>query len=422
VPPVVSRRLLIALAGLAAARVGIALAAVAADGTKLPGIPAYQWRGLQGDANGYYAAAREALAAARSPATALLVALALVLGAGGAVVLRRRGRAAWLQLVTAAAGAAAAATAVVAAMEPPGAPVVGWPLVWAVPLAPVRVFGDPSLDVAWSLGVALSLACLAVATVGCGLIGLWVARSEAVAVGAAGLFAAWPLLTGTIAGEEAWLNGTWLTDAGLHLYTEPLSTALVVAAMVLLVRPGSGSTAIAGAGALLGFSTAVKLTNGVIALALAPLVAWRYGYRAAVPYAVGGLLFAPLVAVYWDKGYVANYGGSISASDEPWGLGYAVDSWADSLLFTPTVLALLAPLAIAGCVALRNRSELAILLAPVVTTAIVYTVYYVTALHPRFLFVALPSVFVLEAAGAAAIARVLRRGLEQDRSTAARGG
>ena len=115
-----------------------------------------------------------------------------------------------------------------------------------------------------------------------------------------------------------------------------------MSALAVLVRPAAGSASSATAGLLLGFATAVKLTNGVIELVLAPLVARRHGVRAAALYAGGGLLFAPLVAVYWDKGYVANYGGEISASDEPWGLGYAVDNWTDSLLFTPTLLVLLA--------------------------------------------------------------------------------
>jgi hypothetical protein len=78
------------------------------------------------------------------------------------------------------------------------------------------------------------------------------------------------------------------------------------------------------------------------------------------------------------------------------------------------VLALLAPLAVAGCLAIADRTALALLLAPVVTTAVVYTLYYVTALHPRFLFVALPSVFVLEAAGAVAVGRGMAVGWRRD--------
>ena len=38
---------------------------------------------------------------------------------------------------------------------------------------------------------------------------------------------AWPLLVGVIAGHQAWTNGQWDVDVGLHNYSEPLSTLLV---------------------------------------------------------------------------------------------------------------------------------------------------------------------------------------------------
>jgi hypothetical protein len=402
--------LLTVLAALATVRVGIALAALLAEGTKLPAIPAFHWHGFEGDANGYYAAAREAISSAASPGVAAVAAAALLLGVGLARLLRRRRAASWTQLLARLAGLAGAATAVVAGMEPPGAPVVGWPLVWAVPLAPVRLVGEPSVEAAWGIGVAVSLACVAAATVACGLLGRRATGSDAVAIGAAGLFTAWPLVTGTIAGDQAWENGTWLVDAGLHLYSEPLSTALVTASLVLLLGTSAGETTHVAAGALLGFATVVKLTNGLVAVALLPLVAWRRGVRATGGYAAGGLVFAPLVAAYWDKGYPAIYGGGISASDEPWSLDYVASNWEHSLLFTPTVLAVLAPLAIAGALAVRDRWALAVLIVPMAVTALVYSLYDVTAMHPRFLFVALPSLFVLEAAGAVALVRELRIG------------
>jgi hypothetical protein len=404
------RALLTILAALGAVRVGIALAALAAEGTKLPAVPAFHWRGFEGDANGYYAAAREAISSAASPGVASGAAAVLLVGTGLALLLRRRGAASWAQLLAGLAGLAGAAGVVVTGMHESGAPVVGWPLVWAVPLAPLRLVGEPSVEAAWGIGVAVSLACVAAATIACGLLGRRATGSDAVAIGAAGLFAVWPLLTGTIAGDQAWENGTWLADAGLHLYSEPLSTALVAGSLVLLLGRSGGETAHVGAGALLGFATVVKLTNGIVAVVLLPLVALRRGVRTAAVYAAGGLLFAPLVATYWNKGYVAIYGGSISASDEPWSLDYAASNWEHSLLFTPTVLAVLAPLAIAGAFAIRDRWALAVLVMPAAVTALVYSVYYVTALHPRFLFVALPSLFVLEAAGAVAVVRELRVG------------
>jgi hypothetical protein len=404
------RGLFTVLALLGGVRIGIALAALVAEGTKLPAIPAFHWHGFEGDANGYYAAAREAISSAATPDVAAVVTVALLLGTGLALGLRRHGAATWAQLLAALGGVAGAATAVVGGMHAPGAPVVGWPLVWAVALAPLRLVREPSVETAWGIGVAVSLACVVAATVACGLLGRRATGSNGVAIGAAALFTAWPLLTGILAGDQAWANGTWLVDAGLHLYSEPLSTALVTTSLVLLLGRSVDNTTHVAAGALLGFASVVKLTDGVIAVALLPLVAWRRGARAAGVFAAGGLVFAPLIAAYWDKGYPAIYGGSISASDEPWSLGYAAPNWENSLLFTPTLLAILAPLAIVGAFAIRDRWALAVLVAPVAVTVLVYTVYYVTALHPRFLFVALPSVFVFEASGAAAVVRALRVG------------
>jgi hypothetical protein len=408
VPRVIRRRLLAVLAALAAARVAIALAVLAAEGRTLPLVPAFDWHGFDGDANGYYSAARQVVSTASTPAVAAGMVVSLGVGAGLALLLRRRGAAAWSQFLAVAAGVAGAATSLVAGMTAAGAPVIGWPLLWAVPLAPLRVLGEPGTQLGWAVGATVSLACVAAGTIATGLLGRWASGRDDVAMGAAALFAAWPLLTGPIAGEQAWENGTWLVDAGLHLYTEPVSTALVTTALALLVRPQTGRTGLVGAGALLGFATAVKLTNGLIVIALLPIVAWRRGLRAAAILAAGAVVFAPVVAAYWNKGYTQIYAGSISASDRPWALDYAVDNWRDSLLFTPTMLLVLAPLAIAGAAALRDRGILALLGAVIAVTALTYTVYYVTAIHPRFLFVALPPLFVLEARGGAALVEAVR--------------
>ena len=381
------RRFAAAVGVLALVRVAVPLAALAAGDVALPG-------------------QREALSAAASPAGLLAV---LVLGGGGgaALLLRRGAAPAWLQLLAAVGGVAAAATVVVAAMSPPGAPVVGWPLVWSVALAPARLAGEPSEELAWGLGLALSLACVAAVVAGCAELGRRATGSRGVGLAAAALYTAFPFVTGALVGEEAWENGSWLVDTGLALYTEPLSTALVTWALVLLVGRRPDAVAVAAAGALLGFATAVKISNGLIAAALVPLVALRDGLRAAVPLAVGGLVFAPLVAVYWDKGYEALYGGP-STSDDPWGLEYAERAWTESTLFTPALLLLLLPFLVVGCLALAgDRFVLALLLAPVVVTAAFYSVYDLTAIHPRFLFVALPPLFVLEAAGGAAVLRAL---------------
>jgi hypothetical protein len=58
----------------------------------------------------------------------------------------------------------------------------------------------------------------------------------------------------------------------------------------------------------------------------------------------------------------------------------------------------LLPLALAGVALLRTWGA-ALLAATVAATAAFYTFYEHTHLHPRFLYVALPALFVLEAAG-----------------------
>ena len=76
------------------------------------------------------------------------------------------------------------------------------------------------------------------------------------------------------------------------------------------------------------------------------------------------------------------------------------------------MLAILLPLPILGVFVLRSRiPDVLALGGTVVVTAALYSAYYITALHPRFLFVALPPLFVLGAAGIAGLTR-LGRGRE----------
>jgi hypothetical protein len=62
-----------------------------------------------------------------------------------------------------------------------------------------------------------------------------------------------------------------------------------------------------------------------------------------------------------------------------------------------------------GCFAVHDRWALAVVASPIVVNAAVYSFYNVTALHPRFLYVTLPFVFVLEAAGALAVVDAVQR-------------
>ena len=267
-----------ALAALIGVRLAIPLAALAASGHDLPGLPRYVYTPLNGDSFGYYAAAREAISAAGHVPPLLAIALAGLLVAL-AVYLRRVWRTPrrWLGLLAAGGWVALTAAVVVHQMTPPGAPVVGWPLVWAIPLAPYRLAADPSLDVAFALGLTLSLLAIAATVVATAYIGLYASGRRWVGLVAAALYTAWPFIARAAAGESAWENGQWHVAVGLHLYTEPLSTALVAAGLALLLRsPGSLALSVT-AGHLFGFATAVKLSNALIAVVLGAIVAARAG-------------------------------------------------------------------------------------------------------------------------------------------------
>jgi hypothetical protein len=403
-----TRTWLWALAALAAIRVAIPLAALAASGSALPGLPRYEYVGLTGDATGFYAAAREFIASwGRFGLPVLgLLAAATVAGAAGLVLAWRRRllHRAWLV----AAGAALFALVVsvaVTQMHPPGAAVFGWPLVWSLPMLPYRALGGPlDADVAFVFGLVLSLAANAVTVVATGYAGLYATGKRAIGVGAAAAFALWPLLVGLVGGERAWGNGTWAVDAGLALYTEPLSTALATTALALVLSPRTTALLLALAGSALGLATVVKLSNGVLAAIALALLVVRLGTRRSAPFAAAALAFAPLVAAYWPKGYAREE----LLPDDPFALGYADDAWADSLLFGPRTLAVLLPLAIVGAIALRSGWTRTLLGGWIVVTAALYSFYRVTPQHPRFLFAVLPPLLILWTVGVEAVVRRLR--------------
>lgn len=386
------------LTGCVIVRLAIPLAAVAAEGTSLPGLPAFEYGPLYGDANGYYAGAREAVSAAGRAA----LPLALTLLAGAVLLyLARRTRCSSLALaLIAGLTLSAAATVADLEMRPSGATVVGWPLVWALPLAPLRVvdsgFGP---DAAFVVGVALSLAAVAATVVATAYIGLWATGRRSAGLVAAALFALWPFVPGLLVGSRGWDNGMWNVEVGLHLYTEPLSTALVTVAIALLLRPTSSDLTVALSGLALGYATTVKLTNGLIAAGLVVVVAAAGRRRLAGILTAAGLVFAPLLAVHWSKGYVGTYDGAISASDHPFGLEYVVPAWTDSLLFTPVLLTVLVLPALVGFRSLAGAFPRAAIGVPIAVTVVAYSFYDATPIHPRFLYVVLPLMLVLAAAG-----------------------
>ena len=381
------RTWIVALVGLAALRVAVPLVALAASGRDLGVFPRYDYEPLIGDATGFYATARELISAAAGPAGAV----ALVLLAAGGWAAWKLPRA-WYRVVAAAASVALAATVVVLASEPAGAAVVGWPLLWAVLLLPFRILGLLGDDLAFAVSLPVLLAANAVTVVATAYIGLRTTGSRAVGVAAAGLLTLWPFVVRPLAGERAWENGQWLVDVGLALYNEPLSTALVSAALALLLAPRLDETRLATAGLLLGFATAVKVSNGLVAVLAAAFVVWRLGPRRSIPFAAAGLPFAVLVLVYWPKGYpvIPNVPG--------FSLAQARRSWSDSSVFDPLTLLVLLPLPLLALALLRTWAT-ALLAATIAATAAFYTFYEHTHLHPRFLYVALPALFALEAAG-----------------------
>jgi hypothetical protein len=388
-------------------RVVIPLGALAAEGRGLPGLPAFDYGPLWGDANGYYAGAREAISAAGSAALPLVV--TLLLGAGLLYASHRRRGPPWVLALIAGATVSAAATFVDLEMGPSGATVVGWPLVWALPLAPLRLLDaglDP--DAAFVVGLVLSLLAVAVTVIATAYIGLFATGRRCVGLVAAALFALWPFVPGLLVGSQGWENGMWNVEVGLHLYTEPLSTALVAVAVALLLRPGASDLSIVLSGLALGYATVVKLTDGLIAAGLVIVVLAAGRRRAAAVLTAGGLVFAPLLVVHWHKGYVGIYDGGIGTNEHPFGLQYIVPAWTDSLLFTPLLLAVLVLPAVIGFGALPGSFPRAVIGVPVAVTVATYSLYDVTPLHPRFFYVVLPLVLVLDAGGAVSTLSALR--------------
>ena len=397
-PSVRDRRVAGVLAVLALVRIALPLAVLAASGSSLlPGFPEYLYDPRPGDAHGYHAAVRELLSTPLRLSWAF-PGVALALTGLVAVVVRwrshRRERAVLALVAVWCVGMIA--TLVVLRMRYSGAPTIGWPLVWSIPLMPYRALGLPlDPDVAFGFGLAVSLAANAVSVISTYVLGLAATGRRAVGLVAAGLFAFWPLLA-LVVGKTG-DAGTWTVDLGLSLYSEPVSTALVTTGCALLIRRATDPVAATVAGALLGLSVTVRLSNAVIAAAVVALVAVRGERQTAIRAAVAGLAFLPVVLAYWPMGYESLPEDTFRS--DPFGLEYAAPAWRDSVVWGLAAGIALIPLAVAGTVAIPRR-QAAFLWAWILATVGFYTFYWYTPLHPRFLFVALPAVFVLWGAGA----------------------
>jgi hypothetical protein len=391
-----------ALGVLVAVRLAIPLAAYADAGHKLPGIPRWRNLGLQGDANGFYAATREFMAAwGRMPHALFALAALTALAAAYWLVRewrRRPERRAWL-----APGALFAFGLLICLdihwMNPSGAAVFGWPLVWGLVMLPYRVvFGlDPAT--AWYFGFALSLVFVALTVPAVAYLGRNATGRRSLGLAAAAFWTAWPLLVGLIAGHGAWANDQWNVDVGLHLYDEPLSTLLVTGGAALALTPRPTPLRLALAGCALSVGTSVKVSNALLAAAALAVVYLRGRLPQALPFLAGALSFAPVVLVYWPLSYPKLYGNPKAWPHDPFDPGHVVSSWTHSSIFMPHTLAIVVPLALVGVLGVLRPWELALVLAFLLLNPVFYSFYANTAEHPRFLYASLPELFVLWAAG-----------------------
>ena len=339
-----------ALLGLVLIRGLIPLAVLAHAPGKLPLTPSYTYAPLSGDSYGFYEAVADVFAAAHGVLGGWigLASLALMICLSAAALIVWRGGVRWLAVLLPALGLGLILGVVVHDMAPPGAGVIGWPLLWALALSPLSVFHvSLTPDRAFPAGFAVTLLANAVTVVATALIGFRATGRRSVGLIAAALYASWPLWVGLVAGQQAWQNGQWLDDTGLSLYAEPVSTALVAVAIALLLRNRVECTAAVAAGLLLGFATAVKLTNGPIAAVLLVIVALRDGGTRAMALLLGGLVSVPIVVGYWSNGYVdPSVGGVKLGALYQW--RFVSLNARTSTIFTGTMLLVLVPLAVIG--------------------------------------------------------------------------
>jgi hypothetical protein len=402
-----------ALAVLMAVRLAIPLAAYAAAGTKLPGLPRWRDLGLQGDATGFYAASREFMAAwGRMPRPLLVLAAAAALAAAVALVRAWRTRPdlrPWLP-PAALLSFGLLVSLDVHWMRATGAAVFGWPLVWGLVMVPYRLVSGLSPSVAWDFGFALSLLFVALTVPAVAYLGRNATGRRSLGLAAALFWTAWPFLVGLIAGHGAWTNGQWDVDVGLHLYDEPLSTLLVTSGAALALSPRPTPLRLGLAGCALSVATSVKVSNVLLAGAVAAIVFLRGRGREALPYLAGALAFAPVVVAYWPLSYPKLYGDPTAWPRDPFDPSHVVSSWTHSSIFTPHTLAIVAPLAAVGVLGVRRPWELALVLAFLLANPVFYSFYANTAEHPRFLYASLPELHVLWAAGLGVLASIVPQG------------
>lgn len=396
---------------LALLRVAPAVVVLIANGQSLPLLPGYAYGPPNGDTYGFYAAAREFISSWGRVSRPLL-GLGVVVAASMialAARLWRQGRRAEAITGVAIVGGAFTCLAI-REMGTTGAGAIGWPIVWSLPLFPLRVAGDLTYHAAFYIGVSILLLCNVTSVVVTAVVSRHLIRGR-VALVAPALLVLWPFLMRVVEGTGNGVYGSWLADSGLLLYSEPLSTALVVCAIgLILLRTDGPAAGGAVAGALVAFACAVRVSNATIAVVLFAGLLVAHAWRSAFAYAVAGIGVASIAVVFWSRGYSTfHYRRDKAAPDGLFSLHYIVRSWRDSVVFDWKMLAILLPLPLLGLLALRHRSrDLMVLGGTVAVTVCFYSLYYITALHPRFLYVALPSLFVLAALGIEQLGALVR--------------
>jgi hypothetical protein len=410
-----------ALAALAAVRVAIPLGVLAASGHD-PGVfpqvdydaaagcrPAGEAREpWTGDACAYYSTARAIVAGWRELGAASLAIVLLSLVAAAWLGVRlwraRPGRRPWV-VAAAALVVALVAAAPITQIDGSPAGAVGWPLLWSVPLLPLRAVDAAGPAGAFAVGLALSLVANVATLVATAFIGLYASGRRAVGLLAAALYALWPLLVVAVGGTQSWQNGTWTVETGLHLYTEPVSTACVAIGAAAALTPRPTPLRLVLAGLAFGYAVAARPTNIVAGLVVLVLLAVHYGRPAAVRYLAGALAVAPVVIAFLPKrtGYdlrpVADESGAL------FGARYVDDAWLDSLLWHPRALAILVPLAVVGALLLPRRFAALLLAGWALSNAVVYSFVRATPDHPRYLFASLPAALVLWSASILVVRR-----------------
>ncbi len=400
------------LAGLSAVRAAVPIIALAFGGA-LPGFPSYSYQGPRGDASGYIATARAIISAGAG--LRLLLPVLLAVGVAGVVGARWAWRRYpdsrhWVIAGSAALGSCLLAAVIlnIEVQAPAGA--VGWPLLLGLALVPFRVVGWIDNEVAVGVGIAIAIVANAVTIFATAFVGQRVSGSRRIGIAAAALFTFWPFLTWLLIGERTWANSAWAIDAGLELYTEPVSTACVVVGIALALVRRRPPWAVVTAGIVFGYATAVRPTNIVFAAAAAILFASERDWRSATRFVVGGLAVLPIVLAFLPKkrGYDLEL-----ARDQTglplWSNDYLVSTFTDSSVYRPLLLLVLLPVVAVGVLALPSRRIALMLLGGVLANAFVYSFFRATWEHPRYLQAGLPALLVLWAAGAARLSELARR-------------